>query len=106
MLYKPAETITELSTFSNTSPGDVLLTGTPSGCVARSPHPLVRRLASALLPEKTLWSSFVRMQAKRPYLRPGDVVTAHIRSDDGRVDLGEQRIRVVDAGTEQRKGGR
>jgi 2-keto-4-pentenoate hydratase/2-oxohepta-3-ene-1,7-dioic acid hydratase in catechol pathway len=106
MLYKPAETISELSTFSDIAPGDVLLTGTPSGCVARSPHPLVRRLASALLPEKALWASFVRTQAKRPYLRPGDLVTARIRSDDGRVDLGEQRIRVVDAGTDQGKGGR
>lgn len=106
MLYKPAETITELSTFSDLAPGDVLLTGTPSGCVARSPHPLVRRLASALLPEKVLWASFVRTQAKRPYLRPGDLVTARIRSDDGRVDLGEQRICVVDAGTDLTKGRR
>jgi 2-keto-4-pentenoate hydratase/2-oxohepta-3-ene-1,7-dioic acid hydratase in catechol pathway len=35
LVYKPAETITELSTFSDLSPGDVLLTGTPAGC-ARS----------------------------------------------------------------------
>ena len=32
LVFKPAETITELSTFANIAPGDVLLTGTPSGC--------------------------------------------------------------------------
>ena len=30
--FKPAETISELSTFANVALGEVLLTGTPSGC--------------------------------------------------------------------------
>src|SRR5580704_14393796 len=30
LVFKPAETISELSTFANVAPGDVLLTGTPS----------------------------------------------------------------------------
>ena len=32
LVFKPWETISELSTFANVAPGDVLLTGTPSGC--------------------------------------------------------------------------
>ena len=47
LVYKPAETISELSTFSDVSPGDVLLTGTPSGCALRVPPPLVRKADAA-----------------------------------------------------------
>jgi 2-keto-4-pentenoate hydratase/2-oxohepta-3-ene-1,7-dioic acid hydratase in catechol pathway len=64
MVYRPAESLTELSEFCNTSPGDVLLTGTPHGCVATSPPPLVRRLATALLPEDKLWAAFVKQNRR------------------------------------------
>jgi 2-keto-4-pentenoate hydratase/2-oxohepta-3-ene-1,7-dioic acid hydratase in catechol pathway len=97
LVYRPAETITELSTFSDVAPGDVLLTGTPAGCALRAPPPLVRRLMQAVLPEPRLWETFTRLQAKRPeYLQPGDVVRATIASADGAIDLGEQR-HVVEA---------
>jgi 2-keto-4-pentenoate hydratase/2-oxohepta-3-ene-1,7-dioic acid hydratase in catechol pathway len=95
MLYRPAETLTELSTFCNLSPGDILLTGTPHGCTATSPPPLIRRLAMALLPEDKLWQLFIRRQLKRPYLRPGDVVTASIRNADRSIDLGHQRTSIT-----------
>ena len=95
LVYKPAETITELSTFCDVAPGDVLLTGTPSGCALRAPPPLVRRLMQLVLPEPALWATFTRLQAKRSqYLKPGDVVRARIASADGAIDLGEQRHRV------------
>ena len=51
LVFKPAETITELSTFANIAPGDVLLTGTPSGCALRVPPPMIRRFLQ-LLPER------------------------------------------------------
>lgn len=98
MLYRPAETLTELSTFCNLNPGDILLTGTPHGCTATSPLPLLRRLATALLPEDTLWKVFIRQQLDRPYLRPGDVVTASIRSADEAIDLGLQRTTITSPG--------
>lgn len=90
MLFGPAESLTELSTFCNLSPGDVLLTGTPHGCVATSPPAIVRRLATAILPERKLWAAFVKRQLDKPYLQPGDRVTASIRTPDGSVDLGRQ----------------
>jgi 2-keto-4-pentenoate hydratase/2-oxohepta-3-ene-1,7-dioic acid hydratase in catechol pathway len=95
LVYRPAETLTELSTFCNLAPGDIILTGTPHGCTATAPPPLVRRLLTALLPERRLWEVFIRMQLKRPYLRPGDVVTSQIRSRDASVDLGLQRITIA-----------
>jgi len=91
LVYKPAETLSELSTFSDLSPGDVLLTGTPAGCALRAPKRFVRNLMQLVLPEPRLWDTFVRMQSKRAeYLRPGDVVRATIASEDRAIDLGAQ----------------
>ncbi|WP_067904860.1 fumarylacetoacetate hydrolase family protein [Nocardia vaccinii] len=95
MLYRPAETLTELSQFCNLSPGDVVLTGTPHGCTATTPPALVRRLAAALLPEHRLWSLFIRQNLRKPYLAPGDVVTASIRDASGALDLGTQRTLIT-----------
>jgi 2-keto-4-pentenoate hydratase/2-oxohepta-3-ene-1,7-dioic acid hydratase in catechol pathway len=95
LVFKPAETISELSTFANIAPGDVLLTGTPSGCALRVPPPAIRRIVQ-LLPEGQFWKLFLSSQSRRPqYLRPGDRITARISSADGRLDLGEQRTEVV-----------
>jgi 2-keto-4-pentenoate hydratase/2-oxohepta-3-ene-1,7-dioic acid hydratase in catechol pathway len=95
LVFKPAETISELSTFADVLPGDVLLTGTPSGCALRIPPAPVRRLLQ-LLPERLLWRLFTKAQSRRPqYLRPGDKITASIRSPDGRIDLGEQATEVT-----------
>ena len=95
LVFKPAETISELSTFANVIPGDVLLTGTPSGCALRVPPAPIRRLLQ-LLPERQFWNLFVKAQRRRPqYLQPGDVINACICSADGRIDLGEQETRVM-----------
>ena len=95
LVFKPAETISELSTFANIAPGDVLLTGTPSGCALRVPPPAVRRIVQ-LLPERQFWKLFLKSQSRRPqYLRPGDRISARIASVDGRLDLGEQRTEVL-----------
>lgn len=96
-VYRPAETLTELSEFANLSVGDVVLTGTPHGTAAASPPAIVRRLATALLPEHVLWKLFIRRNLDGPFLRPGDTVTATIRSSDGLLDLGEQRTPIVAA---------
>jgi 2-keto-4-pentenoate hydratase/2-oxohepta-3-ene-1,7-dioic acid hydratase in catechol pathway len=95
LVFKPAETISELSTFANIAPGDVLLTGTPSGCALRVPPPAVRRVLQ-LLPERKFWKLFLTSQSRRAaYLKPGDGITAAIRSRDGKIDLGEQMTKVV-----------
>jgi len=95
LIFKPAETISELSTFANIAAGDVLLTGTPSGCALRVPPPAIRRIAQ-LLPEQQFWKLFLSSQSRRSqYLRPGDRISARIYSVDGHLDLGEQQTEVI-----------
>jgi 2-keto-4-pentenoate hydratase/2-oxohepta-3-ene-1,7-dioic acid hydratase in catechol pathway len=97
LVFKPAETISELSTFANIAAGDVLLTGTPSGCALRLPPAPVRRVAQ-LLPERQFWRLFLKVQGRRSqYLRAGDAISARIASPDGRLDLGEQTTRIAPA---------
>jgi 2-keto-4-pentenoate hydratase/2-oxohepta-3-ene-1,7-dioic acid hydratase in catechol pathway len=95
LVFKPAETISELTTFANIAPGDVLLTGTPSGCALRVPPPALRRLLQ-LLPEQTLWRLFLKAQTRRTeYLRAGDRASARIWSAHGSIDLGEQSTEIL-----------
>ncbi len=95
LVFKPAETISELSTFANVAAGDVLLTGTPSGCALRLPPAPIRRIVQ-LLPERQFWKLFLKAQGRRPqYLKAGDAIAARIFSRDGRVDLGEQQTVVL-----------
>lgn len=94
LVFKPAETISELSTFANVMAGDLLLTGTPSGCALRVPPPMVRKILQ-LLPDRKFWKLFGQAQARRAeYLKPGDRISARIYSEDGRLDLGEQKTLV------------
>ena len=91
MVYGPAETLTELSHVHDLLAGDLIATGTPAGCALSVPSAAKQRFA-ALLPERTKWQIFHRIQLRSPrYLQPGDVVEARIRSTDGAIDLGVQR---------------
>lgn len=95
LVHGPAETLTELSRVHDFHAGDLLATGTPAGCALSVPSPAKQRIA-ALLPEKAKWRAFLATQARRTqYLKPGDVVEASIRSEDGRLDLGVQRNRII-----------
>jgi 2-keto-4-pentenoate hydratase/2-oxohepta-3-ene-1,7-dioic acid hydratase in catechol pathway len=73
----------------------LLSTGTPAGCALSVPSPAKQKIAQ-ILPERWRWALFFEIQSKRTqYLKPGDIVEARIRSEDGRIDLGVQRNRVV-----------
>ncbi|MGR8920826.1 MAG: fumarylacetoacetate hydrolase family protein [Gammaproteobacteria bacterium] len=95
LVFGPAETLTELSATQDLHRGDLIATGTPSGCALRIPSPLLVKLLG-LLPERLKWRAFVRAQSRRDaYLADGDVVESRIASGDGRIDLGVQRNEVV-----------
>lgn len=95
LVFGPAETLTELSTVQDFEAGDLLATGTPAGCALSIPSQFKQKIG-ALLPEKTKWDLFLKVQSQRKqYLRNGDLVEASIRSADGKIDLGVQRNRVV-----------
>jgi 2,4-diketo-3-deoxy-L-fuconate hydrolase len=96
LVYGPAETLTELSGVQNLHVGDLLSTGTPSGCALSIPSPARQRIA-ALLPEAAKWKMFMTIQAGREqYLKSGDVVESRIATPDGAIDLGVQRNRIVE----------
>lgn len=94
MVFGPAETLSELSQLEDLAVGDLLLTGTPGGVALQPPNAVVQKIAG-LLPDARRWDLFVRTQRRsRAYLRPGDRVTASIRTDDGALDLGTQHNTV------------
>ena len=95
LVFKPAETLSELSQVTDLNVGDLVMTGTPAGCAMRIPSPVVTKVA-ALLPEATKWKMFKKTQSKRrQYLQAGDIVRTTIASLDGVIDLGVQENRVV-----------
>jgi 2-keto-4-pentenoate hydratase/2-oxohepta-3-ene-1,7-dioic acid hydratase in catechol pathway len=98
MIFKPAETLTQLSALMDLRPGDMLLTGTPGGVIAQPNREILQIL------EKNFMDDVARQAAMTEeflslarFLEPGDLVTASLR--DGRLgqDLGSQRSRVTDA---------
>ena len=94
MMFKPAETLSEMSQFFNFRAGDVLMTGTPSGCALSIPSPLLVKMSS-LLPEHKKWELFIKKQkATGRYLNVGDVLELQIQSHDQLIDLGTQRHTV------------
>lgn len=96
MLYKPHQTVSEFSALQTLSAGDLIATGTPAGCAAKSPGKLSMWVANHVLSEPTKWKMFIKGGLRNPqFLQPGDVMTLSIRTDDGALDLGQQRNVVV-----------
>lgn len=94
MVFGPAATLTEFSQLEDLQVGDLLLTGTPGGVALQPPSARAQRIAG-LLPDAKRWQLFVKGQTRRgAYLKPGDEVTATIRTADGALDLGTQHNRV------------
>ena len=58
LVFAAAETLSELSTVQNLYAGDLISTGTPSGCALRIPSPVKQKIA-AMLPEQKKWSLFL-----------------------------------------------
>jgi 2,4-didehydro-3-deoxy-L-rhamnonate hydrolase len=98
MIYKPHQTLTEISALHDLHPGDLIATGTPAGCAVRAPGKLAMWVMKHLLSEPTKWRLFIEKGMSNPaYLQPGDTMTASIHTDDGAIDLGEQRNKIFAA---------
>lgn len=94
MMYAPLKALRSLSRFQDLAPGDLILTGTPIGTALSAP-PKPVEIISRLLPPAVKWKAFFTAQGKNPkYLKDGDVVETSVRTDDGSIDLGAQRMTV------------
>lgn len=94
MMYRPLKALQSLIRFQDLSTGDLILTGTPVGTALSAP-PKPVEIISRLLPPAVKWKAFFKAQASNPkYLKDGDVVEASVRTDDGAIDLGTQRMTV------------
>ncbi|ANW63913.1 fumarylacetoacetase [Mycobacterium sp. djl-10] len=94
MLYRPLQALQSLTRFQDLAAGDLILTGTPAGTALTAPAKPIEMIGN-LLPPAVKWKAFFGRQAKNPkYLQHGDIVEASIATDDGKVDLGTQRLAV------------
>ncbi|OBI59594.1 fumarylacetoacetate hydrolase family protein [Mycobacterium sp. E796] len=88
MLYSPVEALQTLARFQKVEAGDLILTGTPVGTALTA-----RGVEN---PHQMDLMTFLADQATNPnYLQHGDVVEATVATDDGALDLGTQRNKVV-----------
>ena len=88
MLFSPVEALQALAKFQKLDAGDIVLTGTPVGTALTA-----RGVEN---PHQMDLMTFLTGQAKNPnYLHHGDVVEATVATDDGAIDLGTQRNKVV-----------
>jgi 2-keto-4-pentenoate hydratase/2-oxohepta-3-ene-1,7-dioic acid hydratase in catechol pathway len=88
MLYSPVQALQTLAKFQKLDAGDIVLTGTPVGTALTA-----RGIEN---PHEMDLMTFLAAQAKNPnYLHHGDVVEATVATDDGAIDLGTQRNKVV-----------
>lgn len=95
LLYKHAETLTELSELMNLSVGDLLLTGTPGGVALHLSKEEFDQLSNPFLPSDKKMELLLESQKQSPkYLKDGDVIRCQIKSPNGRIDLGVQENKV------------
>jgi len=89
ILYPPVQALQALAKFQKVDAGDILLTGTPVG-TALTTHGVAPKGDIDVL-------AFLSAQAENNpnYLHDGDVVEATVATDDGAIDLGTQRNKVV-----------
>lgn len=96
LLFKPEETLTELSKIIDLHPGDLVLTGTPGGVALNLSAAELTDLSGPMLPQSKKEQLLLLSQEKRDaYLREGDEIVCEAWSTDKRINLGTQRNKVV-----------
>lgn len=96
MIHAPVATLAELATIHDVFAGDLIATGTPSGCAARAPGKAAMFMMRHFVSDAAKWRLFIGKGRSNPlYLKPGDRISATIRTDDGEIDLGEQTTVIV-----------
>lgn len=96
LLFKPEETLTELSEILDLLPGDVVLTGTPGGVALKLSQDEAALLNNPAVSFAEKQAVFMETQSRiHAYLQDGDEIVCTVKTKDGRVDLGTQTNKVV-----------
>jgi len=98
IIFKPDETLTELSELMNLSPGDLLLTGTTGGVALQLSGEVVTELMNPVVSGEEKMKLIMSSQAESTsYLKENDIVHCEIKSADGSINLGSLENKVVHA---------
>ena len=98
LIFKPAETLEQLSRILDLKSGDVVLTGTPGGVTAPATPKMVEILKTHLMADKIRRDELRDEMVKvRPFLKAGDVVTATLRDLGTDRDLGGLENKIASA---------
>lgn len=96
MIYKPAETLTEIATVMDLSRGDMVLTGTPGGVLAHATPQVVETLQRLLLNDSARRAELrTRMAEETEFLKPGDVLELRMRDSRTGNFLGAQVTNIA-----------
>jgi 2-keto-4-pentenoate hydratase/2-oxohepta-3-ene-1,7-dioic acid hydratase in catechol pathway len=97
LIFKPDETLTELSSFADANKGDMLLTGTPGGVILNANLKVGLAILLNFTNDKKRREKLLKTQTSVRYLQAGDKLHLSLRSRDGSLDLGSQNTGVRDA---------
>jgi 2-keto-4-pentenoate hydratase/2-oxohepta-3-ene-1,7-dioic acid hydratase in catechol pathway len=96
LIFPPAVSLSELSAWLDLSPGDLLLTGTPGGVTASASPRFISALRDQLFDDETRIKEIREELGRgRPFLRPGDTMTASLRHAQSGQLLSAHLSRIV-----------
>ncbi|SCK14521.1 2-keto-4-pentenoate hydratase/2-oxohepta-3-ene-1,7-dioic acid hydratase (catechol pathway) [Variovorax sp. HW608] len=98
MIYKPAETLTQLARMFDMKAGDMVLTGTPGGVLIGHARPgRMGEIIRTLLSDDVKRTEELRKELKSTvtYLQPGETLELSLRDGRAQRDLGGQYCRIV-----------
>jgi len=97
LIFKPHETLTELSSFADLNKGDMLLTGTPGGVILNANLKVGLAILLNFTNDEKRRTKLLKTQKSVRYLQPGDKLTLSLKSRDGSLEFGAQNTGVRDA---------
>ncbi|RQR24591.1 fumarylacetoacetate hydrolase family protein [Burkholderia sp. Bp9142] len=98
MIYKPAETLTELASMMDLKAGDMVLTGTPGGVlIGYASHARMRDvIVNNIMDDERRRDDFRKeLQSSVSFLQPGDTLSLTLHDGHANRDLGGQFSRIV-----------
>ena len=97
LIFKPAETLTEIASFADINRGDMLLTGTPGGVILNATPRVGLAILLNFTNDARRREKLVKSQRTVRYLQPGDRLELELETMDQQLNLGKQISPVIDA---------